>query len=793
MFDTTLKKKRLVGLVLLAVLLGLFLWFNRIPKLDTIEADLVTATAVQCFQGLCIDDTPESSLLERWWDFSLTYLKLITLGMTFAFLVAGLTHAFLLPLEGGSGWSGRGIKGSLRGLMIGPIMTLCSACIVPVSSAFRRRGAGVETTIAIVQGSSTLNLPALIMAVMIFPPVLAGSRIGLSLVGALLLGPFVAFVVRRHPDSTVQPVRVDPIAAAESLSWRRVIKDGTRDWIRTSFGYLVGLGPIMVVAGFASGFAIQWVSPGTVETYLGNDLTGVAVAATFGLLINVPLLFEIPLVAALLLVGMGTAPAAVLLFTAAAGGPITFWGLAKVFPKRTVAVFATATWGLAAIAGLTILALGPLFGVGRPDTVQLADAAESDCPACLLRDAINNAGNGDTILIPPGTYTLEGGELIIKKNITLEGAGAATTIIQAAAAPGVASHRVLNIPYGREVSLSGVTIRNGLVDSSEPRHVLFPGTNSGMWGIPLEFGGGIHVHGTLWLSDSVVTGNQAGGGGGIFNGGILFLSNTRVEGNTATASGGGIYNGGILEASETDLVNNRAGGGGGIFNVGVLTAKRSTIRGNTTRYGGGGIQNSAIGSAHLEYTTVNENTSIGGGGIRNIGQLTLDNSTVSGNTGKLGGGILNDGYIRISNTTISGNHSEYGGGIAVNLSSWRPRTELSNTIIAANTATREGADCNGTVTSLGHNLLGSGDHCDLQAAASDLIGTRSRPVDPRLGPLRYNGGPTETQALLLGSPAIDSGGDDPVSSTDQRGLARPQGRASDIGAYESGGGAAAFP
>ena len=161
MFNTTLKKKRLVGLVLLAVLLGLFLWFNRFPKLDIVNEDLARATApaIQCFQGLCIDDTPESSLLDRWWDFSLTYLKLIALGMTFAFIVARLTHAFLVPPEASSGWSDRGIQGSLRGLLIGPAMNLCSACIIPISSAFRRRGAGVETTVAIVQGSSTLNHP----------------------------------------------------------------------------------------------------------------------------------------------------------------------------------------------------------------------------------------------------------------------------------------------------------------------------------------------------------------------------------------------------------------------------------------------------------------------------------------------------------------------------------------------------------------------------------------------------------------------------------------------------------
>ena len=82
MFDSPLKRKRAVGLVLLAVLLVLFLWFNRIPKLDTVQEDLVSATAstVECFQGFCVENEPGSTLLTRWWDFSLTYLKLIALG-----------------------------------------------------------------------------------------------------------------------------------------------------------------------------------------------------------------------------------------------------------------------------------------------------------------------------------------------------------------------------------------------------------------------------------------------------------------------------------------------------------------------------------------------------------------------------------------------------------------------------------------------------------------------------------------------------------------------------------------
>lgn len=176
-----------------------------------------------------------------------------------------------------------------------------------------------------------------------------------------------------------------------------------------------------------------------------------------------------------------------------------------------------------------------------------------------------------------------------------------------------------------------------------------------------------------------------------------------------------------------------------------------------------------------------------GGGIRNLGRLTLDNSTVSGNTGTRGGGILNERHITISNTTVSGNHGKYGGGLAVYRPLGAPRTELSNTIVAANNASFEGTDCTGNVTSLGHNLVGSGEHCGMQPTASDLVGTRSKPVDPMLGALGNNGGPTETHALLLGSPAIDTGGDNPGLSTDQRGLTRPQGSASDIGAYERGG------
>ena len=123
MFDTTLKRKRVIGLLLLAIMLALFLWFNRIPKLEIVQGDLrsVTGAVVECFQGFCVDSDADASLFSRWWDFSLTYLKLIALGMTFAFLVAGLTEVLPPPHAVGTFTAG-GDKGKhhvVAGLGVG--------------------------------------------------------------------------------------------------------------------------------------------------------------------------------------------------------------------------------------------------------------------------------------------------------------------------------------------------------------------------------------------------------------------------------------------------------------------------------------------------------------------------------------------------------------------------------------------------------------------------------------------------------------------------------------------------
>ena len=397
MLDTSLRKKRAAGLVILAVLLVLFLAFNRLPKLDTVRGDLevVSAVEVECFQGFCIEDEPDSTLLERWWGFSATYMRLVAVGMAFAFLVAGLTESFLFPRSGGPGYSWGGpIKGGLKGLAVGPIWNLCSACIVPVSTAFARRGAGPQGAVAIAQGSSTLNLPALVMAAFVFTPLVGGSRVVLGLAAGLLIPPLVARIVGERSQVVEDSPLAVGIESGESSRWRPVLAEAFRDWARSTAGHVLRLGPVMVLAGFASGLAVQWLSQETVEAYLGNDVQGIVIAATLGILVNVPLMFEIPLVALLMLLGMGTAPAATLLFAAAAGGPITFWGFAKLMPKRGVLAFAASTWAVGVAGGVVVLGLSAL----KPAAGPALDAAF--IPPVPVESGLSPPVNGSASVAP---------------------------------------------------------------------------------------------------------------------------------------------------------------------------------------------------------------------------------------------------------------------------------------------------------------------------------------------------------------------------------------------------------
>ncbi|MGZ6643248.1 MAG: choice-of-anchor Q domain-containing protein [Solirubrobacteraceae bacterium] len=244
------------------------------------------------------------------------------------------------------------------------------------------------------------------------------------------------------------------------------------------------------------------------------------------------------------------------------------------------------------------------------------------------------------------------------------------------------------------------------------------------------------------------------------------------------------------------------GDGGGIENSGALTVTRSTVRGNTAsgEYAGGGIHTGGGGPILLAVSAQPRAAATGPA-------LTVSESTISANSsGEYGGGLdLDSGPATITNTTITANHSvDDGAGvdidtgspvqftnttIARNASDGSPggvwadgssNVRFQNTIVAENAASGGTRDCDTTFSASSSN---PGNNLDSDATcfagSADLSD-----VTPKLGALANNGGPTDTLALLAGSPAIDAGASIGGVSGDQRGVARPQASAFDIGAYE---------
>ena len=369
-------------------------------------------------------------------------------------------------------------------------------------------------------------------------------------------------------------------------------------------------------------------------------------------------------------------------------------------------------------------------------------------------------------------------------------------------------------------------------------------------------GGGIYIfinsssNAPLTVINSTLIGNDSGQeGGGVYNvvvsgSATLVFANSTVKSNFA-AVGGGIYNWAdtedgtvALTVSNCIISDNSAslegynpglgGAGGGIVNesysIATLTILDSKLTGNR----GGGVENLGfIGSATLTVSNcvMSDNSAPGseGGAIYNLGGYTIGtgsvwiaNSTFTRNSAAFGGGIANDvehgnAILQIVNSTLDGNLASDSGGAIYNSS-----TELTavNDTFCDNSADNIGGGIfNGGTVQLGSTILKAGasgatianfatvTSLGYNLASDDAGGTLTNPTDkintdPMLGPLRNNGGPTFTRALLPGSPAIDQGINFSGSTFDQRGykFARtfdnpfipnaPGGDGTDIGAFE---------
>ncbi len=306
----------------------------------------------------------------------------------------------------------------------------------------------------------------------------------------------------------------------------------------------------------------------------------------------------------------------------------------------------------------------------------------------------------------------------------------------------------------------------------------------------------VHPGARLEASRLVVQdGSTASGvpGGGIYSQGRLSLTSSSALENTATGIGGGIATDRRAELRKIVVRENQttSAGGGIAFTGGRLTLLRSTVAGNDAASGGGGmylVDFTPGGSISLSRTTISDNDdtgeSTGGGGIF-VGapdtRMTATNVTISGNRSNTrGGGIYErEGTLKLNAATITANTADAngdgggtvggsGGGV------YDVDGATRNSIIVGNFATNAGGEDCYTFFSEEHNLVGAGTGCP--ESGSNLATS-----DPKLEPLADNGGPTETHALMKGSPAIGlAAGSAPAK--DQRGVKRDH--HPDSGAYE---------
>jgi predicted outer membrane repeat protein len=462
--------------------------------------------------------------------------------------------------------------------------------------------------------------------------------------------------------------------------------------------------------------------------------------------------------------------------------------------------------GVAAALGAAGTAQAANFTVNS--TAEPGDGTCDPSPGeCTLRDALddaaanNNPGVVDQILFDSsvtGTITLGGTQLpTIDEPLYVDGPGPDTLNVF-----GDNDSRILYLdtPDGTDVTVSGLRLTGGGDE---------------------VFGGAIYnLAADLTVQGATITGNTAYGyGGGITSGGTLTIEGSRIAANSVRYFGGAIFAAGDVTIQNSTIAGNTANGkysiGAGVVatdDESDVLVEDTTIAGNSASGSiaaiGGGIL-SIAGTTTIERSTISGNSAQGeesayGGGVVSkyeSGNTTIQRSTISNNSASSGaGGVGVSGQTTIESSTISGNDAASGDGGGVYSFDGDPEPVISNTIVADNGAGGSGPDLfsPSDTFQVAFSLIEDPAGAPINPAVpgSNLTG-----VDPQLGPLADNGGPTRTRALPAGSPAVDMGSS-PLNA-DQRGLLRPVnnsapnaaavgGNCADIGAFElqlGGGGA----
>ena len=350
-------------------------------------------------------------------------------------------------------------------------------------------------------------------------------------------------------------------------------------------------------------------------------------------------------------------------------------------------------------------------------------------------------------------------------------------------------------------------------------------------------GGGVdNDGGSVTASDCTFTDNFSGASGGAIsneNLGTLTVGGSTFSADHSILDGGAINNSATATLSNDIFVNLPGSGaatsGGAIDNQGALTLTNSLVSGCDAN-SAGGIANS--GTALITNSTISDNNAgtAAGGGIDNLsgGTLTLTSSTISGNdtgsNGLGGGGIENSsgGTLTVSNSTISGNSTENNKGSGGGIENQSGGTvTVADSTISGNSTVELGGGINnaGTLTPAEQHSgrqYGSQQQHDSRHQRHDHHGQRQQPAGnlgqqqhdrsmvnnsttdppgpgdvfsnaPLLSAVGNYGGPTQTLALLAGSPAIAAGNAAAanIPATDQRGLPRLTAGKLDIGAFQT--------
>ncbi|MEM9525302.1 MAG: hypothetical protein AAGA31_01780, partial [Bacteroidota bacterium] len=295
----------------------------------------------------------------------------------------------------------------------------------------------------------------------------------------------------------------------------------------------------------------------------------------------------------------------------------------------------------------------------------------SGCDHTTLSAAIFGASSGDVIDVRDAVHTEA--DIVVDKDLTIQGQGQTVTTIQAAASQATATDGVFFVDRGTIVVFQNLRIQNG--------NALTGVGNAGQ-----NDGGGVYIDCNAATNVSFVnvtiSGNRADDdGGGIFTDGdrgVVTLTNCVISGNEANAannssSGGGIHNRGALtlSLSNCSVVNNSSGqsGGGLVSSQGgeTVTLTNCTVAGNTANLSvasvanGGGINLSFVDVCRLINCTVTGNNISGvsgthqGGGIAHFenGELEFINTIVANNTAGVAGSVGVDVYVNSSSASFT--------------------------------------------------------------------------------------------------------------------------------------------